>query len=201
METKVTQNPSKIVLLVGLANPGADYANTRHNVGAWWIDALATQQAFALKSESKLQTALGEFLFQQNKIRCSIPQTFMNESGQAVQKIQRFYKLPTDSIMVVHDDLDLPPGVIRFKQGGGNGGHNGLKNISQHLGSPNYHRLRLGIGHPGDKNKVHRYVLSPPNQSDKKKITAAIDESISVLPSILEGRLQDAMQQLHSFSA
>lgn len=144
-----------IKLIVGLANPGAEYAQTRHNAGAWFVDALAERNGQSLKEESKFYGYTARLNLAGNDVRLLVPTTFMNLSGKAVAALATFYRIQPDEILVAHDELDLPPGVAKLKLGGGNGGHNGLKDIQSKLGNnPNFYRLRIGIGHPGDKTRL-----------------------------------------------
>jgi PTH1 family peptidyl-tRNA hydrolase len=186
-----------IQLIVGLANPGKEYAATRHNVGAWWLQALCDQNHINLQAQSKLQAVIGQGSLQQAKFRCAIPTTYMNHSGQAVAKISQYFDIPAEEILVVHDELDFAPGVIRLKFAGGHGGHNGLRDIIPQLGSEKFHRLRIGIGHPGNKDLVADYVLGNPSKHDQKIIETAIQDSLNLLPAILAGDWQTAMNQLH----
>lgn len=190
--------PNIIQLIVGLANPGAKYAGTRHNAGGWLVEKLAEQNHVSLLSEKKFHGRLGKFQIAGEDCFLFIPNTYMNESGRAIKAIANFYRIPVEAILVVHDELDLPVGTARFKQGGGDGGHNGLKDTTAYMGSNNYWRLRIGIGHPGDRDKVHDYVLSNPSRDDHTKITTAIDTAIDVLPQFASGDTQKAIQQLHS---
>ena len=149
-----------IKLIVGLANPGAEYAATRHNAGAWYVDLLAERLRAPLREEPKFYGYTSRINLAGADVRLLVPTTFMNLSGKAVAAMATFYRINPDEILVAHDELDLPPGVAKFKLGGGHGGHNGLKDIISKLGNnPNFHRLRVGIGHPGDKNKVVGFVL------------------------------------------
>ena len=171
---------SKIKLIVGLANPGADYAQTRHNAGAWYVDLLAQRHQQSLKEESKFFGYTARINLNGNDVRLLVPTTFMNLSGKAVLAMANFYRIQPDEILVAHDELDLPPGVVKMKLGGGNGGHNGLKDIqSKFSNNPNFYRLRIGIGHPGDKNKVVGFVLGKPPTSEQKLIDDAIDEALA----------------------
>ncbi len=185
-------------LIVGLGNPGRDYERTRHNAGFWWAERCAEDLRIVLKPESRYfgiagrgNTASGEvFLLQ--------PQTFMNASGKAVAALSRFYKIEPAQILVVHDELDLAPGVARLKMGGGHGGHNGLKDIAAQLGNKDFWRLRLGIGHPGEKSQVVNYVLNPPRNDEFTQIENAIIDSLRVLPDMLRGDFSVAMLKLHT---
>ncbi|MBI6216323.1 aminoacyl-tRNA hydrolase [Proteus sp. DFP240708] len=193
---------SKIKLIVGLANPGADYAQTRHNAGAWYVDLLAQRHQQSLKEESKFFGYTARINLNGNDVRLLVPTTFMNLSGKAVQAMANFYRIELDEILVAHDELDLPPGVVKMKLGGGNGGHNGLKDIqSKFANNPNFYRLRIGIGHPGDKNKVVGFVLGKPPMSEQKLIDDAIDEALSCTEILMRDGYEKAINRLHSFKA
>ncbi|WP_211838043.1 aminoacyl-tRNA hydrolase [Proteus terrae] len=193
---------SKIKLIVGLANPGADYAQTRHNAGAWYVDLLAQRHQQSLKEESKFFGYTARINLNGNDVRLLVPTTFMNLSGKAVQAMANFYRIELDEILVAHDELDLPPGVVKMKLGGGNGGHNGLKDIqSKFANNPNFYRLRIGIGHPGDKNKVVGFVLGKPPMSEQKLIDDAIDEALSCTDILMCDGYEKAINRLHSFKA
>jgi PTH1 family peptidyl-tRNA hydrolase len=185
-----------IRLVVGLGNPGKDYERTRHNAGFWLVERFAVQSSVALRKDGKYQALVGRM--PDNGAWLVLPQSFMNASGRAVQMLAGFFKIPPAEILVVHDELDFEPGTAKIKQGGGIAGHNGLKDISQRLGSHDYWRLRLGIGHPGDKNAVADYVLQKPSAEDRAEIDEAIGRSIEILPLCLAGDMQGAMQKLHS---
>lgn len=184
----------RIKLIVGLGNPGDEYTNTRHNVGAWFAQALADQENQPLQKENKFYG----FLAKLNHCWLLKPSTYMNESGQAVAALARFYKIKPQEILVAHDELDFPAGTIRLKESGGHGGHNGLRNIIQHLGTNNFYRLRIGIGHPGQKDRVTPYVLSPPSKNDQVAILTAIEKGISIVHKLMKGEFQKAMRDLHS---
>lgn len=193
---------SKIKLIVGLANPGADYAQTRHNAGAWYVDLLAQRHQQSLKEESKFYGFTARINLNGNDVRLLVPTTFMNLSGKAVLAMASFYRIELDEILVAHDELDLPPGVVKMKLGGGNGGHNGLKDIqSKFSNNPNFYRLRIGIGHPGDKNKVVGFVLGKPPMSEQKLIDDAIDEALSCTDVLMRDGYEKAVNRLHSFKA
>jgi PTH1 family peptidyl-tRNA hydrolase len=185
-------------LIVGLGNPGERYEDTRHNVGFWLLEALARQKGALFRLEPRFHGEALRVSLHGQEIWLLKPGTYMNRSGQAVAALARFYKITPDETLVVHDDLDLPPGHIRFKKGGGHGGHNGLKDIQAHLGTPEYHRLRIGIGHPGVREQVADYVLHAPGRLDRQRIDQALDECAATLPLILEGELARATQRLHS---
>lgn len=190
-----------IQLIAGLANPGKDYAKSRHNAGAWLIAALHHQHSLSpLKVEKKFHASVTAWSLATGKCWLCIPNTYMNDSGRAIKAIANFYQIPSEAILIVHDDLDLPPGVARYKQGGGDGGHNGLKDIARHLQSKDFWRLRLGIGHPGpgQGDRVHDYVLGAPSVSDKQRIDQAIELALSTLTAFAEGKQEQAMQILHT---
>jgi PTH1 family peptidyl-tRNA hydrolase len=180
-------------LIVGLGNPGSEYEDDRHNVGFWFIDQLARRLAAPLAPQGKF---LGRVA------RCGDvwllqPMTYMNLSGQAVAALARFYRIAAEETLVVHDDLDLPPGSIRLKQGGGNGGHNGLKDIQARLATPDFWRLRLGIGHPGERAEVINYVLKAPRRDEQALIDLAIDRCLLAWPLLAAGDYAAAQRQLH----
>jgi PTH1 family peptidyl-tRNA hydrolase len=189
--------PGSIRLIVGLGNPGKEYERTRHNAGFWLVERFALQSGVALRKDGKFQALVGRM--GGNGAWLVMPQGFMNASGHAVQMLAGFFKIPAAEILVVHDELDFAPGVAKMKQGGGIAGHNGLRDISHRLGTHDYWRLRLGIGHPGDKNAVADYVLHKPSVEDREAIDGAIGRSIDVLPQCLAGDMQGAMQKLHSY--
>ena len=182
---------------MGLGNPGKDYERTRHNAGFWLVERFAVQSGVALRKDGKYQALVGRI--GTNGAWLVLPQSFMNASGRAVQMLAGFFKIQPAEILVVHDELDFAPGMAKMKQGGGIAGHNGLRDISHRIGSHDYWRLRLGIGHPGDKSVVADYVLNKPSPEDREAIEGAIGRSIEVLPMCLAGDTQGAMQKLHSF--
>jgi PTH1 family peptidyl-tRNA hydrolase len=183
-----------IRLVVGLGNPGKEYERTRHNAGFWLVERFASANGVMLRKDGKFQALVGRH----ESAFLLMPQSFMNGSGRAVQMLAGFFKIKPGEMLVVHDELDFAPGVARMKQGGGIAGHNGLKDISQRLGSHDYWRLRIGIGHPGDKDGVADYVLQKPSAEDKTAIDQAIDRSMQILPDMLKGDMQGAIQKLHS---
>ncbi|MCA6220107.1 aminoacyl-tRNA hydrolase [Photorhabdus antumapuensis] len=193
---------SNIKLIVGLANPGAEYAQTRHNAGAWYVDLLARSHNQSLKEESKFFGYTARINMCGHDIRLLVPTTFMNLSGKSVAALASFYRIQPDEILVAHDELDLPPGVAKMKLGGSHGGHNGLKDIQNKFGNnPNFHRLRIGIGHPGDKNKVVGFVLGKPPASEQKLIDDAIDEALRCTDILMKQNMDKAINRLHSFKA
>lgn len=195
MDTNKSTIP--LQLIVGLGNPGSKYQLTRHNAGFWLVDQMLSHLAADVKFDKKFNAEIAKSILAQQTIWLAKPQTFMNLSGDAVQKISSFYKIPVNAILIVHDELDLSPGCARLKLGGGHGGHNGLRDLSQKLGK-DFWRLRLGIGHPGNKNLVHDYVLQRPSIDDENKIINAIDESLAVMELLVAGEMEKAMNQLHS---
>ncbi|SES73416.1 aminoacyl-tRNA hydrolase [Thorsellia anophelis] len=192
----------KIKLIVGLANPGAEYANTRHNAGAWYLDLLTRQYQLSWQNENKFFGMTSRAIISGQDIRFLIPTTFMNLSGKAVSAIANFYRIDVEEILVAHDELDVLPGIAKFKRGGGHGGHNGLKDIiSKMNNNPNFLRLRIGIGHPGDKNKVSGFVLTKPPSSELTLIEQSLDEAARATDILLSKGLNDAMHRLHTFKA
>lgn len=188
-----------IQLIAGLANPGKEYAKSRHNAGAWLIDALLQRESLpTLRSETRFHGFISSWPSASGKCWLCIPSTYMNDSGRTIQALVNFYRIPPKSILVVHDDLDLLPGICRFKQGGGDGGHNGVKDIVQHVQSKEFWRLRLGIGHPGQRDRVHDYVLSAPSIADREKIAASIERALDTLATFVQGNQQQALQMLHT---
>lgn len=187
-----------IRLIAGLGNPGADYAQTRHNAGFWLVDWLA---GLPLPRESRFHGLAGKTRIANQEIWLLQPQTYMNRSGQSVGALARFYKISAEEVLVVHDELDLPPGSAKIKKGGSSGGHNGLKDITAVLGTPDYWRLRIGIGHPrtsGLQQPVVDYVLHRPRREEQALIEESLEKSLSVIPLLCEGKFEAAMLQLHS---
>ncbi|MDO1508864.1 MULTISPECIES: aminoacyl-tRNA hydrolase [unclassified Neisseria] len=188
----------QIKLIAGLGNPGNEYVHTRHNAGFWFLDELAWEWKAHFKEEKKFYGEVARVARPEGEVWLLKPNTFMNRSGQAVAALAQFYKIKPEEILVVHDELDIPCGRIRFKLGGGNGGHNGLKDIQARLGTPNFYRLRLGIDHPGDRNLVVSYVLNKPSADDRALIDEAVAKSLKNLPLILAGEFEEAVRVLHS---
>lgn len=187
-----------IELIVGLGNPGNEYEDTRHNAGAWFIETIAEDSNTNLRTETKFKGLYGKAYIDGHDCHLLLPTTFMNLSGEAVQAIARFYKINPKNILVVHDELDLDPGDVKLKFDGGHGGHNGLRSIVSHLNTKGFHRLRLGIGHPGNSKDVVDYVLKRPSKHDQQLIVQAIDDAIRILPDVLTGNIQKAMKALHT---
>ena len=190
-----------IRLLVGLGNPGPEYQHTRHNAGQWLLTALAARHGCELVSEKRFFGACARIDIGGQELRLLVPATFMNRSGQAVAAVANFFKIAPREILVAHDELDLPAGVARLKQGGGHGGHNGLRDTISALGNnADFLRLRLGIGHPGSKDLVTGYVLSRAPQSEQAALLGAIDASMAVLPEVVSGDIPGAMNRLHCYN-
>ena len=185
-------------LIVGLGNPGRDYEETRHNAGFWFCARLAQSWGASLAMESRFHGIVGKSA---GNVWMLLPQTFMNRSGQAVGALTRFHRIEPAEILVVHDELDIPPGQLRLKFGGGMGGHNGLKDITSHLGTQDYWRLRVGIGHPGDRNEVVNYVLKPPRREEQAEIDAAIERALGLMPLIEKDDWNAAIQRANTKSA
>ena len=188
---------TSIQCVVGLGNPGSDYADHRHNMGFWLLDRLAQQHGVTFRTEKKFHGAIARLPNTVGECWLLKPDTFMNQSGRAVGALAQFYKIAPSNILVVHDELDLPPGRVRLKQQGGHGGHNGLRDIIQVLGSKIFHRLRIGVGHPGHKDAVLKYVLSAPRKAETVLLDDALDEVIQQWSLIQAADWQAAMRVLH----
>lgn len=187
-----------IRLIVGLGNPGVEYECTRHNAGARLLMELAHIYQVSLSTNSRLFGVCGNCIIDRHTVRLLIPTTFMNVSGRAVSAAANFYKIQPEAILVVHDELDLPPGAARFKLGGGHGGHNGLRDTIQALADKNFARLRIGIGHPGSASQVTRYVLKKAPEQEQQSIDDSIDRACKMIPMVCNGQWGKAMQQLHT---
>jgi peptidyl-tRNA hydrolase, PTH1 family len=198
-EQLVGSKPSRpcVSLIVGLGNPGAEYEKTRHNVGAWFVESIADQCQVKFKLESKFMGHVAKIQLDDHACYLLLPTTFMNRSGYALRAFSQFYRIPTESILVVHDDLDLSLGTVRLKEGGGDGGHNGLRSITEQLGTKDFLRLRVGIGHPGHRDRVLDYVLGALRRDEAIEIRAGLDRALILLTDIIQGNLQKVMQQLH----
>lgn len=183
-------------LVVGLGNPGARYQDTRHNVGFWWVEALARELGAGFRKEARF---LGELCTPPGlgNLRLFKPTTFMNRSGAAVAACVRYFKLSAPTLLVIHDELDLPAGSVRLKRGGGHGGHNGLRDIVSALGSPDFWRLRIGIGHPGHRDQVTDYVLHRPSGDERVAIEEALRASLELTDLLLSGQFNQVMNRLH----
>lgn len=183
--------------IAGLGNPGAQYSETRHNAGFWFVDKLAAAYGGRFAMDKKFHGEVARITISNHEIWLLKPDTFMNRSGTAVQSLLSFYKLQPENLLVVHDEIDLEAGVARLKTGGGHGGHNGLRDITSHLGS-GFQRLRLGVGHPGNKDQVADYVLHRAGQEERKLIDDAIAAALKATPLLADSAWEQAMQQLHS---
>ncbi|WP_404368673.1 aminoacyl-tRNA hydrolase [Marinobacter sp.] len=189
----------QIFVVVGLGNPGNDYENTRHNAGALFVEALARTAGQTLRPEKKYHGLYARIHWQGLDLHLLNPSTFMNRSGLAIKALADFFKILPEQILVAHDELDLPPGTAKLKQGGGHGGHNGLRDTIAHLGSNSFYRLRLGIGHPGDSRQVTNYVLGRLGKRETADLDDVIDQAIRVLPDAATGNMARAMNALHTF--
>lgn len=187
-----------IQLIVGLANPGPEYEDTRHNAGAWFIKNIVESENARLRHESKYHGWHTHIKLSHHAFHVLIPATYMNQSGQSVSACMRYNKLSPEAILIAHDDIDLPVGTVRLKFDGGDGGHNGLKDVIRHLHTKQFYRLRIGVGHPGNSKDVVNYVLKNPSKADRQKIDAALAKAQDILPTLLKGEMQKAMQQLHT---
>ncbi|MDR3383590.1 aminoacyl-tRNA hydrolase [Cupriavidus basilensis] len=194
-----------IKLIVGLGNPGAEYEATRHNAGFWLVDQLARMGGVTLRVEGRFHGLAARARLWDQEIWLLKPSTFMNRSGLSVVSLARFYKILPDEIAVAHDEMDLPSGIVKLKRGGGAGGHNGLKDISAHLTTQDYWRLRIGVGHPrnsagggGEREDVINFVLKPPRREEQQAIDEAIDRSIAPLGLLAKGESERAMLELHT---
>ncbi|MFM2052482.1 MAG: hypothetical protein RL456_519 [Pseudomonadota bacterium] len=187
-----------IRLLVGLGNPGPEYEATRHNAGFWWIDAVARRLGAHLGADKAYHGLVARVNRPAGPVWLIEPQTYMNLSGKSVAPLARFFRIAPEEILVVHDELDVLPGQMKLKQGGSAAGHNGLKDIQAQLGSPAFWRLRLGIGHPGDRAEVAGYVLRKPPSSERELIEGCIDRSMEALDLLLAGEMTRATALLHA---
>ncbi|MBY5269092.1 aminoacyl-tRNA hydrolase [Spiribacter salinus] len=189
---------SAIQLMVGLGNPGPKYTGTRHNAGFWFIEALARREGIDLRSERKFHGVAGRWRAADVDTHLLCPMTYMNHSGRSVAALTQFHRIDPAAILVVHDEIDLPTGVVRLKQGGGHGGHNGLRDIASALGTRDFARLRLGVGHPGHSDQVISYVLHAPGREERAGIDGAIDAAVDVASELARGEWDRAQQQLHT---
>ena len=189
-----------IKLIVGIGNPGEQYARTRHNVGVWFVSRFADQLGVTFKDEKKFFGRTAVTQYESREVRLLLPNTFMNESGKAVGALAHFFKISPRQILIAHDELDLPTGVIRFKQGGGLAGHNGLRDITSCLGgNQDFYRLRIGVGHPGQKSEVTGHVLGKVSKEDETVFFRCIDEAFNYLPLLVNGEFDKAMNGLNGF--
>ncbi|MFN3494727.1 MAG: aminoacyl-tRNA hydrolase [Hydrogenophaga sp.] len=187
-----------IRLIAGLGNPGPEYEHTRHNAGFWWVDEAARLLKVALQLDRSHQGLVARAPVNGQTLWLVEPQTFMNLSGRSVASLARFYKMAPEEVLVVHDELDLPPGEVKLKKGGGHAGHNGLRDIHAQLGSADYWRLRIGIGHPGNRNEVANWVLKKPSPDDRIAIAQALDRSLKALPQLIAGDMSKATALIHT---
>jgi peptidyl-tRNA hydrolase, PTH1 family len=192
--------PQDIRLIAGLGNPGDPYAETRHNAGFWFLDALARHFGASFSHEKKFNADLARARIGGQEVFLLKPRTFMNVSGEAVGPAMRYFRFSNAELLCAYDELDLPPGVARFKFDGGHGGHNGMRDLFKHLGDGKFHRLRIGIGHPGDKTKVTPWVLGRPTAEQEQAIQARIKAAVDLTERYLKGDFEAVMLQLHSAS-
>jgi peptidyl-tRNA hydrolase, PTH1 family len=187
-----------IKAIIGLCNHGSQYANTRHNAGAWLIERLGEIHSSPLRTSKNLFGRHTQIQLANQTVHLLAPSTFMNHSGKSVAALTSFYKIQPEQLLVAHDELDFDPGIARLKLGGGHAGHNGLRDIIKATNSNNFLRTRIGIGHPGNRNKVSDYVLNTPNKHDKQLIDTSIEDVLYVIDDIISGHIKQAMQRLHS---
>ena len=193
---------AEIKLIVGLGNPGPQYSQTRHNAGAWYVEALAQAFAIPLQLETRFFGHSGRGLIDNHDVRLLIPNTYMNLSGKSVGAIATFFKILPNEILVAHDELDIATGMVKLKKSGGHGGHNGLRDLIKSLANcPDFYRLRIGIGHPGDKRQVHDYVLGKAPAIEQRAIEESIEEAIRHTGDIINGNHDKVMQSMHAFKA
>ena len=185
-----------IQLIIGLGNPGAKYTVTRHNAGFWFLDQLAQKYRVTFRGESKFKCEVASFEFERERVWLLKPDTFMNLSGESIAPFAKYYQIPPSNTLVVHDEIDLPPGTVRYKLGGGHGGHNGLRDIFKHF-SKDFWRLRIGVGHPGNKEEVISFVLRPPSKEEQELVDISIDKALETAPDVLQGDMEAAMRLLH----
>ena len=186
---------TRLKLIVGLGNPGSEHIQTRHNAGFWFLDSLAERLSLNFVLDKKFQSEICRY--QNDNFDCLLckPQTYMNDSGKAVQALIKFYKIPVNKILIVHDEIDLDVGNLRFKIGGGHGGNNGVRDIIEKVGDPNFSRLRIGIGHPGSVDKVVSYVLNKPNNDDTENILSGISVIIDEYQNLFQGKIEELMNK------
>ncbi len=188
---------SEIRLITGLGNPGSRYAKTRHNAGFWFADELVHQQGGSWRNEVRFFGQCAELRTRQGILRLLKPDTFMNASGRAVGALVRYYNLQPEQVLVAHDEIDLPCGVIKLKRAGGHGGHNGLRDIISHLGANNFVRLRIGVGHPGHSDQVTDYVLNRPAVAEQKLLDDGLRRAVDCFDDLASGNIDLAMNGLH----
>ena len=186
-----------IRIIAGLGNPEDRYERTLHNAGFWFVDALAREYGGSFRYEKKFDADYCRINLHGDEVWLVKPQSYMNNSGQPIRGLLDYYRLNVDELLVAHDEIDLPPGTTRLKEGGGHGGHNGLRDIIQHCG-PDFLRLRLGVGHPGEKDQVTSYVLKRGSSDVEAAIKHDIDDAIAVVPELVDGEINAAMKKLHT---
>jgi PTH1 family peptidyl-tRNA hydrolase len=189
---------SDLFVIAGLGNPGSKFAETRHNAGFWFLDEVARRHNVSFRLQKKMLSETARLTIDGQDCLLVKPDTFMNHSGQAIRAVTGYYQVDTSNLMVAYDELDLPAGVVRLKQGGGHGGHNGMRDIFRHLSERDFLRLRIGIGHPGTKDAVTNYVLGRPGAVDERLIRENIGAALDVLPDVLSGFVPQAMKTLHT---
>lgn len=189
---------NKLSLIVGLGNPGSEYAQTRHNAGFWYVQQLADQYRISLKNDPRFFGISGRGTIEGQEVRLLLPTTFMNRSGQSVAPFVKFFQIPVQQILIAHDELDMPAGIIRLKTGGGHGGHNGLRDIVPHIGA-DFHRLRIGIGHPGSREKVTGHVLGKAPAAEQNILDQAIEQALQQTHLLVNGEVSKAMNLLNAF--
>ena len=185
-------------VIVGLGNPGPKYTETRHNAGFWFIEEVARKYSAVFRPDKKFHGEVAKISLEGKDIWLLKPDTFMNRSGLSVQSLLSFYRITADQLLVAHDEIDLPPGTAKLKTGGGHGGHNGLRDIISQLATKDFHRLRIGVGHPGTKDQVVDYVLHNASRDDRILIDRDIDDAVAVMPDLASGAFEQAMHKLHS---
>ncbi len=190
--------PAGPTLIAGLGNPGPEYAETRHNAGFWFLDALVREFHVDLRRDKRCAGDVGQIGSGNERCWLLKPTVFMNHSGRSVAALANYYNIPADQIVVVYDEIDLPPGTVRFKFQGGHGGHNGMRDIIQHLGTADFYRVRIGIGHPGHRDQVVPYVLGRPSKADRELIEASVSKMLAEVPAMLRGDYEPLMHRLHS---
>ena len=184
-------------LFIGLGNPGARYEGTRHNAGVWLLERVARRYASGFKSTPRCFGSIADADIEGTRVRLFRSNTFMNHSGRAVAAVAGFYKIPIERILIAHDEIDLPPGTVRLKRGGGHGGHNGLRDVVPYLADSGFSRIRIGVGHPGSKDRVVGHVLDRPPRAERSAIDDAIDRVVGDIARIVGGDLEGAMNTLH----
>ncbi|MDF1678762.1 MAG: aminoacyl-tRNA hydrolase [Legionellaceae bacterium] len=187
-----------IKLVVGLQNPGASYERTRHNAGGWFARALVEQLGATLRLHKSFHGEVASVELNGRQFHVLLPNTWMNQSGRSVRALCQFYRILPEEVLVAHDELDLPVGTVKLKTGGGHGGHNGLRDLIAHAGGAEFHRLRLGIAHPGHRDLVTDYVLGKPSPDDKKAIDEAISRAMDIMPEVISGAFPKAMKALNT---